>query len=92
MANQVGPRHFVIDTPGATPVWLSWLSVTSIIWSNATTVGHEAIVKNASGSRVIFDAKASEANDFEQGRYDCGWVEGLLIDTLGSGKLTIVCG
>jgi len=89
--NQIGPRYFVIDTPGATPVWLTWVNVVSIIWSGPTAIGHQATVKNASGSRLIFDAKASEANDFEMERLSCGWVEGLLIETLQSGKLTIIC-
>lgn len=90
MANQIAPRHFLIDTPGATPVWLSGLSIASISWTRPTTAGHQAIVKNAAGTRVIFDATASEANDNEA-VYDLGWVEGLLVDTLGSGKLLIVC-
>jgi hypothetical protein len=91
MVNQVAPRHFLIDTPGVTPVWLSGLSVASITWTGATTAGHQAVVQNAAGSRIIFDAKASEANDFESAVYECGWVEGLLVPTLGSGKLLIVC-
>jgi hypothetical protein len=91
MVNQVGPRHFVIDTPGATPLWLSWLKIISITWTSATTVGHQAVVTNASGSRIIFDAKASEANDFESSVYDPGWVEGLTVPTLQSGKLVIIC-
>jgi hypothetical protein len=91
MVNQIGPRHFLIDTPGATPLWLTWLKVISITWTGATTAGHQAIVTNASGTRVIFDAKASEANDFESAVYDPGWVEGLVVTTLQSGKLMIVC-
>lgn len=91
MANHLGPRHFLIDTPGATPVWLSGLFISSITWSGATAAGHAAIVKNAAGGRTIFDAKASEANDFESSIYDCGWVEGMQVPTLDSGKLMIVC-
>lgn len=91
MVNQIGPRHFMIDTPGATPIWLSGLSIASITWTAATAAGHQAIVQNAAGTRTIFDAKASEANDFETSVYDCGWVEGLLVPTLQSGKLLIVC-
>lgn len=91
MVNQVAPRHFLIDTPGVAPIWLSGLDIVSITWTGATTVGHSAVAKNAAGTRIIFDAKASEANDFESAVYDCGWVEGLLVDTLQSGKLMIVC-
>lgn len=92
MVNQVAPRHFLIDTPGATPVWLSSLSIASITWTGASAAGHSAIVRNAAGTRTIFDAKASEANDFESGVYELGWVEGLQVPTLDSGKLMIVCG
>lgn len=91
MVNQLGPRHFLIDTPGATPVWLSGLNVASITWTGASGAGQAAVVKNASGTRTIFDAKASEANDFESAVYECGWVEGLMVPTLDSGKLLIVC-
>lgn len=91
MVNQIGPRFFVIDTPSSTPVWLAWVDVLSIIWSETTAAGHQATVKNASGTRIIFDAKSSEAADFEMSHWGTGWVEGLLIDTLGSGKLVIVC-
>ena len=92
MVNQIGPRHFLIDTASVTPVWLSGLSIASITWSGATAVGHSAVVKNGAGTRTIFDAKSSEANDFESGVYELGWVEGLQIPTLDSGKLMIVCG
>lgn len=91
MVNQVAPRHFLIDTAAGTPIWLSWLDVESIVWTGATAAGHQARVKNASGTRIIFDALASEANDFESAVYSCGWVEGLLVDVLASGKLLIIC-
>jgi len=91
MVNQIGPRHFLIDTPGVDPLWMAQLKVTSITWTGATTAGHSAIVTNQSGTRVIFDAKASEANDFESSVYDPGWVDGLAVPTLQSGKLMIVC-
>ena len=63
--------------------------IDNIRWAEGVAAGDEAIIKDSSGN-IIFQAKISVANVDVVANYQDGlFIDGIDIDTLGSGKVLI---
>lgn len=64
--------------------------IKSIRWVNGTTAGHTAVLQNKA-RRVFWASEAAGANFVDEFLYE-GWVEGIILSTLASGKVYIQVG
>lgn len=64
--------------------------IKSIRWVGATTAGHTAVLQNKNG-RVFWASEAAGNNFIDEFLYE-GWVEGIILSTLASGKIYIQVG
>lgn len=87
MANTFNVNPWVIDTVMATSSSANPVLVRNIIWTDQVAAGDQLIIVDASGN-VIIDIKASVAN-VVQALGNMGWVSGLKVTTLTSGKVYI---
>lgn len=93
MANDLTNNPWVIDTASATALTAMRARVTTIRWVGATDAGHTAVITNAAG-KVIWAGNAGSADHSEDAQtpgYRTRGLDtaGLVVPTLGSGKLYI---
>lgn len=87
MANVLGTRPIVIDTPGATVLLKDWLKISNIVWTSYTADAHTFEIQNAAGDKVY---EGNGESDLAPIELVCpGWIKGLKVPTLQSGKLFI---
>lgn len=80
----------ILEVPSTTVLFTSRLYIKSIRWVDATTAGHTAVLAGK-GGRTFFASEASGDNFIDSFLYE-GWVEGLQIPTLASGKVYLQIG
>lgn len=86
MANQLTVNPWVLDTVMAAP-YKPYVNIRDITWTDQVAAGDALVIKDGNGN-IIVDAKASAANVYERfGKI--GWVNGLQLTTLTSGKVII---
>lgn len=93
MANDFSANPWTVDTTFATPIAKNHITncmifIKSITWSDQVAAGDQVIIQDRNG-KIIQDAKAQGANT-PIILNNPGWVEGLQVPTLVSGKLSIV--
>lgn len=92
MANDLTKNPFIVDTAGATAIFSDALAISTIEWIGATTAGHRAVVKDKDGN-VMWESFANGSNFIDRKAFDSypfsKFQRGLIVDTLGSGKLYI---
>jgi len=99
MANVVGQNVIVLDTAAATVVTHRRLAVTAIRWVGATTIGDAAVLTDKNGNAIWEDTLLDEGtvnNAFFPLSPPTMFnpplpVNGLIIPTLGHGKLYVYC-
>lgn len=87
MANSFQVNPWVVDTVMATPAAPNPVLVRNIIWTDQVAAGDQLIIQDSNGN-VIIDIKASVAN-VVQTLGNFGWVSGIRVTTLTSGKVYI---
>ena len=80
----------ILEVPSTTILFNSRLYIKEIKWVGATTAGHTVVLQNKNG-RTLWASEAAGANFVDSFLYE-GWVEGLSIPTLASGKVYIQIG
>ena len=80
----------VIEIPSTTVLFTNRLYIKEIRWVDATTAGHTVVIKNKNG-RAFWASEAAGDNFIDSYLYE-GWVEGLQVPTLASGKIYIQIG
>ena len=84
MALQNGTNPIVFDAAGQ---GVGKVKVTTIIWSGAGTNGHDLLINTVASGPIIFEGKvlanASIVIPIN------GWLDGLYITTLDSGKVMV---
>ncbi len=93
MANDFSANPWSIDTAFATPIAKNHITncmifIKSITWSDQVAAGDQLIIQDRNG-KLIQDVKAQAANAAIIIN-NPGWVEGLQVPTLASGKLSVV--
>lgn len=93
MANDLTNNPWVVDTAAATVLSADRLRLVTIRWVGATDAGHTAVVTNAAG-KVVWAGNAGSADHSEESQlpgYRTKGLDtvGLVVPTLGSGKLYI---
>lgn len=93
MANDFSANPWSVDTPFATPIAKNHITncmifLKSITWSDQIAAGDQIIIQDRNG-KLIQDAKANAAN-VPIIINNPGWVGGIQIPTLTSGKLSLV--
>jgi hypothetical protein len=92
MANDLSGRQWHLDTPTAygnvgALLWPGNIVVEHFEWSNYNAASQQAIVKDRNG-KIVWSA--TSAADFEEVRSaKVGWVNGLVLDTLTAGIVTV---
>lgn len=87
MANFFGVNPWVVDTVMAAPAGPNPVLIRNIVWTDQTAAGDQLVIKDANGNTIL-DIKASAAN-IVQTLGNFGWVSGLQVTTLTSGKVYI---
>lgn len=92
MANDLTRLPWILDTADPLPVTRMLLRVPQVRWVGASDASHTAILKDASG-RVVWSSTASQADNPPEESMPhlqpgADW-DGLIVDTLGSGKLYV---
>lgn len=81
---------WVLDTASPTPVTREYLRVASIRWTGASSAAHSVVLKDTDGN-VLWEATSTAADYTEEStpslNLPAGQWKGLVVDTLGSGKL-----
>lgn len=88
MANDLRARPWVIDTPGATVLWKSWIKAENIEFSGYTAGDVDnAVVTDMNGREIVqFDGAVDKSPQFST---KVEWFQGLIVPTLTSGKIKI---
>lgn len=89
MANALAGNVWVLDTASTTAVVDSRmpLFIKSIRWDGATTAGHTAVLKDQLGN-IFWQSTAAAGNSEDVQIYE-GYVNGLIMHTLASGKIIL---
>lgn len=87
MANQLDVNPWVLDTVMATP-YRAYVYIGNIFWTDAAALGHQVILLDQNG-KTIFDSIASSPDFFQGSGGKLGWVNGIQLTKIDSGKLTI---
>lgn len=96
MANDYSGSTWVIDTAAASELTAAVFGKRTVIylkqirWVGGTTAGHVASVTDGDSDQVWYSVAAG-ANNVESDMVE-RWVDGLIVPTLGSGKLYISIG
>ncbi|OHB71859.1 MAG: hypothetical protein A2W23_06320 [Planctomycetes bacterium RBG_16_43_13] len=80
----------ILEVPSTTILFDSRLYIKEIKWVRATTAGHTVVLQNRNG-RTLWASEAAGDNFVDIFLYE-GWVEGLSIPTLASGKVYVQVG
>lgn len=92
MANNFTSNPWIIDTPAVTILCRDLLRVKGIRWIGATTAAHQAICTDQNGKvkweGVATGVNNSEGDDVSAPLQGANW-DGLIVPTLGSGRLYI---
>lgn len=91
MANNITTNPMVIDTAGAGVIINVSLRIKKLRWVGGTTAGHAAVVKDKEGN-IFWESVCPAANyveetDFALHKSQRNVLNGLIVSTLGSGKL-----
>lgn len=87
MANDLTGRPWVVDTPGATVLWRSWIKAENIEFSGYAADTDTAVVQDMHGKEVAqFNGAADLSPQFSS---KLGWFQGLIVPTLTAGKIKI---
>lgn len=87
MANVLKGRIWIIDTAGATPIWLGRIKIKSIEWRNPGVIADTAVIQRSDGTEQ-FNFRCEVANQ-SQFRIVEDWIDGMIVPTLASGKLYV---
>ena len=90
MANSIGSREIIVDTPSAVAVMTVPLSVRIVRWvgTGATTAGHECKVTDPVTGRTLWQSFAVTANHQEESS-NLVWQNGFTVPILASGTLFV---
>lgn len=78
----------VIDTAAADVLFSTWIHFSSMVWSGYSDATHTCIVQDAAGTVIATFNGDTDLSPQELGSGG-GRILGLIVPTLGSGKLTI---
>lgn len=87
MANRLTENPFVIDTAGATVLFKGNINVDYFEFSGYALDTDNVIVNDNSGNLVWQENGASDLRNVRSGHV--GWIQGLTVPTLSSGKLLV---
>ena len=88
MANDLGANPWVIDTPGASVLFKHEIRITQLAFCEYTTGPTDQVIVEDQNGHLVWEANGNTDKDMMKG-FDCGWVNGLIVPTLTSGKLLI---
>ncbi len=88
MANDLTKSVWVIDTANAAALTSDWVKVNRIKWDGEGSTGGENAVVTDAGGGIIFYGTAAGTN-YSEAEWIGRWVRGLIVPTLGVGKLYI---
>lgn len=83
MANVFNGHQAIIDTPGAGTIWPANLKITGGVWEGMTAPSSLTIL-DLSGATFTWQAYAT---NYPISIDKIGWLHGLIVPTLGSGRL-----
>lgn len=88
MANDLSSRQWRLDTPSpGTVLWRGNIYIKQVEFSNYAAQGNQAILKDANGKTVWSATGEGDLSPVRLG--DIGWVNGLILDTLTAGLVTV---
>ena len=88
MANRIAGRPWVLDTAGSTLVWPSWIKIAHFEFSGYTSGAADSAVLNDINGDLVWQAKGLATLE-DQDSFKIGWVQGLKLATLTSGKVVV---
>jgi hypothetical protein len=93
MANTLRGRMWSVDIAGAGAVTTSPVKVKSVKWISAAAVaGQGARITDPVNGGVLFEEIATGGNFVAESLLETWWINGFIVDTLASGRLSIeVC-
>lgn len=86
MANDLSANPWVIDTASAAILWPSYIRLHQIAWTEQAAPGDRVLITDRNG-KVVADVRAELAN--KTVTFADGWINGLKITVLDSGKIYI---
>ena len=87
MGNYLGGPIWEIDTAAVTVLAAGWLKVNHFEWYGYTVETHTVVVTDKNGKTVWVGNGDASLNT--QASMGIGWIQGLIVSTLGSGKLLV---
>lgn len=87
MSNQLAAKPWVVDTASATAITTQYLKICEIEWVGYDAASHTVVVTDKNGNEVWRALGNSDKTPVIS--RVIGWVEGLIVSTLDSGKLLI---
>jgi hypothetical protein len=92
MANDISSNPWYLDTASTTvPVYLYRIKMGPVIWADYTTSGDELLITDVNGKVLIKAIIGAELAD--QWAFPAlGWVNGLILNTMTHGQVTIAIG
>ena len=84
MANNISANPWYVDTAGT--IWTGKIYIKELLW-NKPTAGTSLIILDQNGNTIINTVANAQDPMFTFGTL--GWVNGMVLSTLGSGTLSI---
>jgi hypothetical protein len=88
MANSIGTRPIIIDTPASTVLFTSWMKIKNIVFTDYTADTQEFSVQDQNGIPVFEGNGKADLSPVVS--WSITWVNGMKVPTLQGGKLIIM--
>lgn len=90
MANSITTNPWILDTTGATVLWPSRVKINNIEFAGYAVDTDNCLVQDKHGRTVWIGNGSSDLQTVRSGKI--GWVDGLILNTLTSGKVYVYIG
>lgn len=87
MANVLTANPWVVDTASATPIFKTYAKIRHIEFADYALDTDNCLVTDQNGVRVFSENGAADLRNVRSGHI--GWVNGVIVPTLTSGKVYI---
>ena len=88
MANSIGTRPIVIDTPAATVLFTNWMKIENVVFTDYSTDAQKFSLQDQNGIPVFEGNGKADLSPVVS--WKIGFINGMKVPTLDAGKLLIM--
>ena len=88
MANLLHDNPWTLDTPGAAVLWSTYAKLRHIEWAGFAA-GNTVVLQDKNGNEIWKAVAPATVSESEVRSGNIGWVNGLILNTLGGGTLKV---